>query len=355
MFLAQANSVCQVVSADVGGTSLESFWAGISFTLAVTITQPIYSSTSDILGRKYSLYVSMLLFGIGSVVFAVANSMSVVILGRVLQGLGGGGMDVLQVIILSDITTLRERPLYMGVNAVFNALGNIAGLVSASVFSELVSWRWLGWINLPILGMIFALAIFFLHLKPLEMTTREKLMRLDWVGLLLFGSGATSVALPLSWAGSLFPWSSWQTLLSLLAGVTLLGTLAWYERKPLQPVFPYHLFKNTTTSAAILSGAIHGLLMYTVQAYLPLFFQAVFLQTTIQSAISTLPFCVVFVGFSAISGVIVNRLRRYRLVLMVGWVLMTTFLGLLCIVRRDTAKAEAYTLQVFAALASEPC
>jgi MFS family permease len=90
--------------------------------------------------------------------------------------------------------------------------------------------------------------------------------------------------------------------------------------------------------------------MYTVQAYLPLFFQAVFLQTSIQSAISTLPFCVVFVGFSAISGVIVNRLRRYRLVLMVGWVLMTTFLGLLCIVRRDTVKAEAYTLQVFAGI-----
>jgi MFS family permease len=220
MFLGQAKFACQVVSADVGGSSLESFWAGISFTLAVTITQPIYSSMSDILGRKYSLYFSMLLFGIGSVVFAVANSMSVVILGRVLQGLGGGGMDVLQVIILSDITTLRERPLYMGVNAVFNALGNIAGLVSASVFSELVSWRWLGWINLPILGMIFALATFFLHLKPLEMTTREKLVRLDWVGLLLFGSGATGVALPLSWAGSLFPWSSWQTLLSLLAGVT---------------------------------------------------------------------------------------------------------------------------------------
>jgi len=312
----------------VEGTSLESFWAGISFILAVTITQPIYASTSDVLGRKYLLYVSILLFTIGSVVFAVAKSMSVIILGRVLQGLGGGGLDILQVIILSDITTLRERPMYMGLNAVFNALGNVAGLLSAGVFSELVSWRWLGWNNLPLMGVTFLLTIFFLHLKQLEMVTKEKLRSMDWIGLILYGSGATSVALPLSWAGSLFLWLSWQTLLPLLTGVALLIIIAWYERKPLNLVFPYRIFKNTTTRAAISSGTIHGLLIYTVQTYLPLFFQAVFLRTTIQSAISTLPFCASFVGFSAISGIVVNLMRRYRLVLLTGWLLMTAFFGI---------------------------
>ena len=103
----------------MGRTSLESLWASISFMLVVTVAQPIYSNVSDVLGRKNSLYVSMLLFALGCLVFAVAKSMNV--------------------IILSDITTLRERPLYMGVIAVFNALSNVTGLVAAGVFADLVS------------------------------------------------------------------------------------------------------------------------------------------------------------------------------------------------------------------------
>jgi predicted MFS family arabinose efflux permease len=350
MFSMKANIFYQVIAKSVGGTSLESLWASISFMLVVTIAQPIYSSASDVLGRKNSLYMSMLLFTLGSLVFAVAKSMRVIILGRVLQGLGGGGMDVLQVIILSDVTTLRERPLYMGVIAVFNALGNIIGLVAAGVFAELVSWRWLGWVNLPLMGVAFLLTFFFLHLKLLEMDTNEKFRHLDWLGLILFATGATSLALPLSWAGSSFSWSTWQTLLPLLIGVALLSALAWYERRPLEPVFPHRIFKNITTTAAILSGAIHGLLTYTVQTYLPLFFQAVFLQTTIQSAISTLPFSAVVVGFSAISGILVHALRRYRLLLLTGWLLMTTFLGLLVLVKRRTTKAETYIFQAFAGI-----
>ena len=292
----------------------------------------------------------MLLFTLGSIVFAVAKSMSIIILGRILQGFGGGGMDILQVIILSDLTTLRERPLYMGVNAVFNAFGNIAGLVVAGVFSEFVSWRWLGWVNLPIMGITFTLTFFFLHLKPINMNFSTKLRRLDWVGMTLFAMGATFMALPLSWAGALFPWASWKTIVPLVIGLVLLAVLAFYENKPLEPLFPYRIFDNTTTIAAILSGSVHGLLMYTVLTYLPLFFQAVFLQTPLESAISTLPFSAAVVGFSAISGVIVNLVRRYRWVLLVAWVLTTTFLGLLYLVNKTTPRAETYSFHAIAGI-----
>ena len=99
--------------------------------LVVTVAQPTYVSVSDVLGRKGVLYVAMVLFALGSIVFAIAETMSIVILGRAIQGIGGGGIDVLQVMILSEIITLKERSLYMGVNAVFNAFGNIAGLLVA--------------------------------------------------------------------------------------------------------------------------------------------------------------------------------------------------------------------------------
>ena len=74
--------------------------------LGVVVTQPIYATVSNIFGRKSPLLIATLFFAAGSVVFALADNMVVVIMGRLLQGLGGGGLDVLQAIILSDITTL---------------------------------------------------------------------------------------------------------------------------------------------------------------------------------------------------------------------------------------------------------
>lgn len=176
--------LCQTIGNDLGGTTLEMFWAGIAFTLSVAITQPLYSTVSDVVGRKIPLYVSLLFFTVGSVVFATGQNMGIIILGRTIMGLGGGGMDVLQVILLSDITTLRERPLYMAVNAVFNSTGAVLGPLLGGVFSEYVSWRWLGWFNLPFLGVSFVLALFFLRIKGIPMGFLDKSQRLDWIGIL---------------------------------------------------------------------------------------------------------------------------------------------------------------------------
>lgn len=133
----------------------------------------------------------------------------------------------------------------------------------------------------------------------------------------------------------------------LLIGVLLLCVLGCYEARPVEPVFPYRIFTTRTANAAILSGAVHGLLMYSVAQYLPLFYEAVYLQTPFQAGISTLPYCAVSIGFSAISAVVVSRIRKYREVLWVGWAFSTVFVGLLYLLDEDTITAEAYSYQVF--------
>lgn len=104
----------QKITQDLHGTTLEAFWTSLSFILAIVITQPIYITISDVLGRKIPLYAAFLFFFVGSIVFGVAKNMPVLIVGRILQGLGGGGLDVLSEIILTDITSLKERPLFLG-------------------------------------------------------------------------------------------------------------------------------------------------------------------------------------------------------------------------------------------------
>jgi MFS family permease len=288
----------------------------------------------------------MVLFTCGCIIFATAKSMSLVIVGRLFMGLGGGGMDILESIIICDITTLRERALYIGINMAFCALGTVAGPILAGSLSELVTWRWLGWINLPLVGIAFALAILFLHLKPIDMEFSVKICRLDATGMVLYALGITLLAVPLSWAGALYPWSSWKTIVPLLVGIGFLIALAFYERKAIEPVFPYRIFTNVTANAVIITGFIHGLIMYSVLQYLPLFFQAVWLQTPLEAAISVLPFCGIMLAFSVIADVAVTLLRRYRIVLWTGWFFSTTFLGLFCLLKKSTSRAEAYSLQV---------
>ncbi|KAF5863477.1 hypothetical protein ETB97_009978 [Aspergillus alliaceus] len=212
------------ITSKLSGTTLTAVWANISFILAVVAIQPIYTSVSDIVGRRLPFYAAFTLFAIGSIVFSVSQSMSIIFLGRVLQGLGGGGLDVLSEIIVADITTLQERPLYIGLLSLPMAAGSILG----ALFSEYVDWRWIGWINLPVIAVALTLAIFFMRLKPLGQSLRTKIVRMDWIGMLLFPTGSALFALPLSWAGTIF---------------------------------------------------IHGLVLYNLLTYLLLFFQAVYLET----------------------------------------------------------------------------
>ena len=296
--------------------------------LTVTVVQPIYTSTSDVVGRKPPLYVAFFLFGLGSIIFAVAPSMPIVVLGRAVQGLGGGGIDVLNEVIVADITTLRERAFYIGLLSIPMALGTILGPVLGAVFSDFVTWRWIGWINLPLLGICLPLTIFFLRLKPMGDSLRGKLARIDWTGMGLFTTGAVLFTLPLSWAGAMYPWSSWRTIVPLVVGVAVLAVFVWYEGKPAEPMFPYRIFSNRTAASTLIGSFIHGMVLYTLLSYLPLFFQSAFLEAPLQSAISLIPFCAVLMSFTGIAAMGVEWTRRYRWEIWVGWILLTVGVGL---------------------------
>lgn len=276
--------------------------------------------------------------------------MPVLIVGRILQGLGGGGLDVLSEIILADITSLKERPLYLGLYALPMAGGGVCGPIIGAAFSEFVGWRWIGWINLPIIVVGVVLAFFFLHLRPIESSFRSKLRRLDWVGMLLFTTGSIVFALPLSWAGAMYPWSSWRTILPLILGAIILAVFVIYESKPAEPLLPYRIFRNGTAVVTLTGSAAHGAVLYSVMLYAPLFFQAVMLETPFRSAVSVLPASACIVGFSILGVVTVEIVRRYRWIVIMNGLLMSSGVGLWALWQQSSSRALLYGLQVIAAI-----
>lgn len=275
----------------------------------------------------------MTLFFIGSIVFALARNMKTIIIGRVLQGFGGGGIDILAEVILADMTTLQERAKYLGLMAIPMAVGNIMGPSVGALFATYASWRWIGWINLPLLGISIPLVFFFLNLRPvqLEVSLATKLKSLDWIGMILVVVGITIFVLPLSWADSLFPWASWKTLFPMFSGVAMLVVFAFYEAKPAAAIAPHRLFRSKTANMTLAGGFLHGAILVTLLQYLPLLYQAVQLETAILSAVSLIPTVIISVVFAAISMMMVPVFGGYTWILRAAWVILTLGTGLLAL------------------------
>ncbi|KAH6954564.1 major facilitator superfamily domain-containing protein [Fusarium avenaceum] len=336
------------IANDLGGSSLESFWANLSYTLCGLVMQPVWASISDAFGRKPPLYVCIALFFIGSIVFAVAQNMKTVIVGRVLQGFGGGGIDVLVQVILADMTTLEERSTYLGLMGIPNAVGNILGPSVGALFASYASWRWIGWVNLPILGVGTPLLVFFLKLRSVthDASLARNIERLDWIGMGLVVSGITIFVLPLSWAGSLFPWASWQTLIPMLLGVAVIVTFVFYEAKPAAPIMPHRLFHSITANMTLLGGFIHGAVLVSLLQYLPLIYQAVYLETAIKSAVLLLPTSIVSVVIAVFSMMMVPLFGGYTWLLRLSWVLLTLGTGIMALFSVDSSSSALFGLPV---------
>lgn len=273
--------------------------------------------------------------------------MAAVIAGRVVQGLGGGGLDVLGEIIVSDMTTLKERPLYLGIMALPIAIGSILGPTVGALFSDYVTWRWIGWINLPLLGVAFPLLAFFLRLRSLGSSFDAKLERLDWNGMLLLTIGCTVFVLPLSWADALYPWDSYQTLVPLLLGVAVIALFVFYETKPEAPVIPLRIFRSRTAAVTLCGAFIHGMTLYTLLQYIPLSYQAVMLDTRIGAAVSLLPTSVTSV-LGAIASVIgIGKAGMgYQRRIWLSWGLVTLGTGLLLLLDPYSSAGMRYGIPI---------
>lgn len=127
-------------------SSISGTWVTSSFLLTVTAFQPLMGGLADVLGRRNSLLLSIAFFLGGSVICALSHEMLILVVGRGVQGVGGGGIQAIVEIIISDITTLRERGLYMGAMGLVFAISSLIAPILGGVFSK-HDWRWIFWLK----------------------------------------------------------------------------------------------------------------------------------------------------------------------------------------------------------------
>jgi MFS family permease len=124
----------KTIAKDLHGSAIDAFWIGTSYLLACAVFQPFIAALSDIFGRRELLLSSLLFFTIGSIVCSVAPSFAVLLAGRCVQGIGGGGIIVGAQIIFADIVPLRQRPKWFSLVLIAWAIGTVLGPLIGGVF-----------------------------------------------------------------------------------------------------------------------------------------------------------------------------------------------------------------------------
>ncbi|KAF7947982.1 hypothetical protein EAE96_009051 [Botrytis aclada] len=318
------------ISEALNGNAIEAFWAGTSFLPTSTIWQPVFIALSHVFGRRPLLLFSLILFTIGSSLGGAAQSMPSLLVGRCLQGSGVGGILALTEALITDMVPLRQRGNAMALLGVVWALGSVTGPLIGGTLADRNAWRWIFYLNLPIIVVGFVGCVWFLKLERKERTIEEKLSEIDYIGSIIFVGSLTSFLIPLTWGGVNYSWTSWHTLVPLLIGATGLIIFCTFEAMlAKKPIIPTRLFRNPSTTIAYFCTFLHGMILWSIVYYAPFYFMSVQGYTAMMAGVAALPETLTIVLMAMIVGIIAAKIGKYRWSLWLGWALTAFGCGML--------------------------
>jgi EmrB/QacA subfamily drug resistance transporter len=287
-------------------------WVTTAYLLTSTVMVPIYGKLSDIFGRKPIFIIGVLLFLAGSALSGASQSMFQLILFRGFQGIGAGALIPLALTVVGDLFTPRERGRWQGATGALFGLSSILGPTVGGWISDNLTWRWVFYVNLPV-GLIALLVLIFL--MP-SLHARDRRVTIDYIGCALIALGTVPMLLGFTWAGTTYPWLSWQTLGLLGGSVLVLAVFLfyeiWLERRDGQPIISPSLFRNSIFSVSSVVTVIFGMGLFGSISFIPLFIQGVVGSSATNSGILLMPLMLTAMAASVLSGQLVARYGRYK-------------------------------------------
>ena len=328
----------QIISKDLNGSAISAFWSGTAFLLSSTVFQPPFASLSHSFGRKPLLLIALVLFTVGAIVAALAQNFTTLLIGRSIQGTGGGGIISLTEVLITDLIPLRERGKWMGFQSLTWAIGSVSGPLIGGAFAQEATWRWIFWINLPFCGLGFLTLPFCLRLHRRPGSLTGKFLSFDWIGAVLLTASTTSFLMPVSWGGVLFPWSSYHTLVPLILGIFGISAFILYEIYVAKaPLIPLRICNTRTAAVNYIGTLFHGMILWTGLYYLPLYYEAVKGYSSVIAGLAIFPETFTVTPAAIIVGVLVSSTGRFRWAIWSGWSLAVLGMGLLYLLGPNTS------------------
>jgi len=303
-------------------------WIVTGYLLTATAVAPLYGKISDVLGRRPTIYAAILIFLAGSLVSALAPNMLVLVVGRAIQGAGGGGLFALAQIVIGDLVPPRERAKYAAWISGTWAVASVAGPLLGGTFAEHLHWSLIFWINLP-LGFL-AMAIINNPLKKLPIVAKHH--RIDGLGAVLLIVATALLLLALNWGGSTYAWTSSEILGLVACSAIFWAAFGLRLMRAAEPLVSLEVLGNRIVLTGTLSMFLLQAASVGLSVYLPVYLQSVIGLSVSESGTAMLGLLLGTVAGASFSGQAIPRFVHYKRIALIGVAFSILCVGLLSMI-----------------------
>lgn len=299
-------------------------WLVASYTLALCATEPLVGKLSDIYGRKRILVLAYAIFALSCAICGLGSSFWMVILGRVIGGVGGSGMFTTVTLIITDLVPLRKFATYRGYISLAITMGRLLGGPLGGFLADSIGWRWVFLAQCPAIIIVLCIVIWGVPSPTTQYHSdtgkaQNKLARIDFLG----GALLASTIVSLLSAMHLFsqdmslkhPLVFILALLSAMLGSSFLVVEKYWA---VEPVFPLHLLANRNVVASYLTSALTAMAQISLMFTVPIYFQISASAPAAIAGAHLLPLVGANAIGSILTGMIIDKTGNYRLLLFLG-------------------------------------
>ena len=322
---------------DLGGFTHYT-WVTTAYMIASTVTVPITGKLIDMYGRKVLYIIGLIIFTVFSLLCGLSQTMMQIIIFRGLQGAGAGIMMANAFTVIGDLFPPGQRGTYQGMISAVFGLSSVIGPSLGGFLTDMLSWHWVFFINIPLgLAIIGLFIAFFPHLRP-----ENANHKVDYAGVVLLILTVVPLMLALSWGGAEYPWASVIIIGMLVFAVAMGVVFVVVESRTEHPILPLSLFRNRIVAISEVVIFFTGVAMFGTIIFVPLFFQGVLGASAAISGGFLTPMMLGMVLGSFLSGQMLSRTGgHYRIQGAVGIAIMAVAMFLLSRMTVETSNAMA--------------
>ncbi|MFZ0335773.1 MAG: DHA2 family efflux MFS transporter permease subunit [Candidatus Acidiferrales bacterium] len=313
-----ANVALPYIAGSLGATNDQSTWVLTSYLVSNAIVLPISGWLAGRFGRKRFFMTCLVIFTASSLLCGIAPSLGAIILFRVLQGLGGGGLQPMAQGILADTFPPEKRGLAFALYGITTIIAPTIGPTLGGWITDNYTWRWIFFINLPVGILALFLVFRLVEDPPWAKRAAGARVKFDYigVGLLALGVGALQVMLDKGqeddWFGSHF-----ILTLAILAAVGLISLVIW-EWFQKSPIVDVHLFKNFNFLGANAMMFILGIMLFSSLVMMPQYLQTLMGYTAESAGLVLSGGSLVLLFLMPVAGVLSSKVQA-RYLIGFGW------------------------------------
>ena len=318
---------------DFDATAAEVAWTMTGYTLALASVIPLTGWAADRFGTKRLYLLALALFTAGSVLCAAATSLEMLVLFRVLQGLGGGMLMPLGMTILTRAAGPERIGRVMAVLGIPMLLGPIFGPILGGALIDNASWHWIFLINLPIgiAAMVYAWVV-------LPQDSVEPSETFDWLGMVLLSPGLAAFLYGISSIPEEGTALSARVLVPMVLGIVLIvAFVPWaLSRRNIHPLIELRLFQNRNLTVAVLAMMLFAIAFFGASLLFPLYFIQVRGEAALGAGLLLAPQGVGAMITMPIAGILADRIGPGKIVL-VGITVITVGMAMFTQIGADTS------------------